>query len=85
MQESVSDTMVRFFFYTAPIIGLVLGVFYLKEQKRKEVEITISKVRLSENIKSILYKTDTKKCVNRGEFNRELQRLIDRLSNEQNK
>ena len=71
-----------FFFYVAPLIGLLLGVAYLKKEKRKELELTVSKVRLEENIESLIYKLDPKKCVNRYQLERDIKKMIQRLESD---
>ena len=77
--SSFSDKSVRMFFYIAPLIGLICGILYLHKQKKRAVEVTISRVRLEENIKSIIYRLDPQKCVNRKKLHKEVHWMVKKL------
>lgn len=73
--RSFIDQLVRVFFYTAPLIGLLYGVYYLKT-KNKIHEITIDRDKLESVLIDFIEDLDDKDCIEDGKLKIEVNKWV---------
>jgi len=74
-KRNLLDQLIRIFFYVAPLIGLLYGVYYLQSQN-KATEVCIEKEKLEKIVIGLVQKLDSKDCIEDKKIEIEVDKLI---------
>lgn len=77
--KNLFDRIIKLFFYIAPLIGLLYGVYYLQTRGEKD-NVTISKQRLERVIIEIVEDLDKENCINKKELEVEVKEKVSGIN-----
>jgi len=79
------NKFVKIFFYIAPLIGIILAVFYLKQSEEKLIESSISPNNNIESVvMEVIQKVDTEKCIDLKSKGQIIQKEIENAMKKRN-